>query len=45
MVLENGFIWNGATYRSLTEIAFGMTGTRWSGPRFFGIRGRSEKPA
>jgi hypothetical protein len=27
-----------ATYRSLTQIAFAMTGTRWSGPRFFGLR-------
>jgi Protein of unknown function (DUF2924) len=45
MVLEDGFAWNGTTYRSLTEIAFAMTGTRWSGPRFFGIRGRAEKPA
>jgi hypothetical protein len=30
MVLDQGFGWNGATYRSLTEIAFAMTGTRWS---------------
>jgi hypothetical protein len=45
MVLEEGFAWNGTTYRSLTEIAFAMTGTRWSGPRFFGIRSRAEKPA
>jgi hypothetical protein len=45
MVLDQGFAWNGATYRSLTEIAFAMTGTRWSGPRFFGLRTRAEKPA
>jgi Protein of unknown function (DUF2924) len=45
MVLDEGFAWNGATYRSLTEIAFAMTGTRWSGPRFFGLRSRAEKPA
>jgi Protein of unknown function (DUF2924) len=45
MVLEEGFAWNGTTYRSLTEIAFAMTGTRWSGPRFFGIRSRAEKAA
>jgi hypothetical protein len=43
MVLDQGFAWNGATYRSLTQIAFAMTGTRWSGPRFFGLR--REKPA
>jgi hypothetical protein len=45
MVLKEGFGWNGTTYRSLTEIAFAMTGTRWSGPRFFGLRRRGEKPA
>jgi hypothetical protein len=45
MVLDQGFAWNGTTYRSLTQIAFAMTGTRWSGPRFFGLRSRGEKPA
>ena len=45
MVLDEGFAWNGTTYRSLTEVAFAMTGTRWSGPRFFGLRNRAEKPA
>jgi hypothetical protein len=45
MVLDEGFAWNGTTYRSLTEIAFAMTGTRWSGRRFFGLRARAEKPA
>jgi hypothetical protein len=44
MVLDEGFTWNGATYRSLTQVAVAMTGTRWSGPRFFGIRSRPEKP-
>jgi Protein of unknown function (DUF2924) len=42
-VLDEGFAWNGSTYRSLTEVAFAITGTRWSGPRFFGLRGRPEK--
>ena len=45
MALDQGFAWNGTTYRSLTEVALAMTGTRWSGPRFFGIRTRAEKPA
>jgi hypothetical protein len=45
LVLDKGFSWNGTTYRSLTEIAFAMTGTRWSGPRFFGLGRRGEKPA
>jgi DUF2924 family protein len=37
MVLADGFAWNGKTYRSLSKVAFAMTGTRWSGPRFFGL--------
>jgi Protein of unknown function (DUF2924) len=37
-VLDEHFAWNGTTYRSLTEVAVAMTGTRWSGPRFFGLR-------
>jgi hypothetical protein len=45
VVLDEGFAWNGTTYRSLTGIAFAMTGIRWSGPRFFGLRARAEKPA
>jgi hypothetical protein len=41
-VLADRFAWNGKTYRSLSQIAFTMTGTRWNGPRFFGLR---DKPA
>lgn len=41
IVVKDGFAWNGETYRSLSEAAFAITGTRWSGPRFFGIRARS----
>ena len=37
VVLADGFSWNGKTYPSLSNIAFAMTGTRWSGPRFFGL--------
>lgn len=36
-VLEKGFCFNGNTYRSLSAIAREITGTRWSGPRFFGL--------
>jgi hypothetical protein len=36
-----GFSWNGSTYTSLSEIARLITGTRWNGPRFFGLR---DKP-
>jgi hypothetical protein len=38
MVLEDGLAWNGQKYDSLSEIAVCITGTRWSGPRFFGLR-------
>jgi hypothetical protein len=42
-VLEEGFAWNGQKHESLSDIAFRITGTRWSGPRFFGLR-RQSKP-
>ncbi len=32
------FVYRGAHYRSLSEIARLITGTRWNGPRFFGLR-------
>jgi hypothetical protein len=34
---DDGMIWEGRTYRSLSAIAREVTGTPWSGPRFFGI--------
>jgi hypothetical protein len=37
-VLENGYLWQGKRHRSLSAIARVITGTKWSGPRFFGIR-------
>ncbi|MBU1212782.1 MAG: DUF2924 domain-containing protein [Alphaproteobacteria bacterium] len=43
MVLADGFAWNGTTYRSLSEVAFAITGTRWNGPRFFGLRTGDKK--
>ena len=42
MVLEEGFTWNGQQFASLSEVALRITGTRWSGPRFFGLRQRSK---
>jgi hypothetical protein len=41
-VLADGFAWNGKTYPSLSQIALAITGTRWNGPRFFGLR---DKPS
>jgi len=41
-VSADGFAWNGKTYPSLSKVAFAITGTRWNGPRFFGLRDRSK---
>ena len=37
--------WNGKVWRSLSEVARAITGTRWSGPAFFGLKERKEKAA
>ncbi len=37
LVTDDGFQWRGKTWTSLSLIAREITGTRWSGPRFFGI--------
>jgi Protein of unknown function (DUF2924) len=34
-VKDDGFMWNGKVYGSLTKVAFAITGAHWSGPRFF----------
>jgi Protein of unknown function (DUF2924) len=39
-VTDNGFEFQGKTYRSLTGIARDITGAQWSGPRFFGLTKR-----
>ena len=39
-VLDDGFEYAGQSYRSLTEIATAITGTKWSGPAFFGLKRR-----
>ena len=49
-VMDRGFAWRGHRYESLSEIAREITGARWSGPRFFGLKkamlkaGLSEAP-
>ena len=45
MVMANGFAWNGQTYDSLSKVAFAITGTKWNGPRFFGLRDQGDRPA
>jgi Protein of unknown function (DUF2924) len=42
-VVDDMFIWNGMTYRSLSRIAHAITGTKWNGPRFFGMREATSK--
>ena len=36
-VEQGGFRYQGQRFDSLSEIARAITGTRWSGPRFFGL--------
>jgi Protein of unknown function (DUF2924) len=43
VVLADGFAWNGKTYPSLSKVAVAITGTRWSGPKFFGLRDKPPK--
>jgi Protein of unknown function (DUF2924) len=44
LVLDDGFCWRGARYRSLSAIARQITGTAWSGPVFFGLRSNGVAP-
>ncbi len=40
---ERRFLHEGETYRSLSEVARQITGSRWNGPRFFGLREEASK--
>jgi hypothetical protein len=42
-MLEDGVSFNGKRYRSLSEVAREITGSRWSGPRFFGLRSQNTE--
>ena len=44
LVCDDGFELDGRHYASLTQIAHDVTGTRWSGPRFFGLKSRPAPP-
>ena len=44
-VLDHGFSYEGKTYVSLSQIARNITGTRWNGPKFFGLRVKSPVSA
>lgn len=45
-VVTGGYAWRGDTYRTLSAVAVAITGTKWSGPKFFGLtdgsKGRSR---
>jgi len=43
MALEVGFAWEGTNYRSLSEVARAITGTRWNGRRFFGVDKKADR--
>lgn len=45
VVTKAGFEHDGQSYRSLSEVARAITGTRWSGPRFFAPTRRDREPA
>jgi hypothetical protein len=42
IVAGDGYVWAGKHYRSLSQIARSITGTRWSGPRFFGLEAEKQ---
>jgi hypothetical protein len=43
VVTADGFAYDGKTFTNLSEIASAITGTRWNGPRFFGLRPASSE--
>jgi hypothetical protein len=40
---EDGIVLNGKTYKSLSQVAYRITGTKWSGPRFFGLNAKRQE--
>jgi hypothetical protein len=45
IVLDSDVIYRGRRYKSLSEVARAITGTRWSGPLFFGLKRRAKEVA
>jgi Protein of unknown function (DUF2924) len=43
-VLQDGYEWQGRPYKSLSAIARSITGTRWNGLVFFGLKSRRSSP-
>lgn len=44
-VLDHDVVYRGRRYKSLSEVARAITGTRWSGPLFFGLKLRTKEVA
>lgn len=42
-IVDGGYVYQEKAYGSLTAIAFEITGARWSGPRFFGLKTRTAR--
>lgn len=38
VAVEDGFLWKDATYSNLSAVAYAITGVKWSGPLFFGLK-------
>jgi hypothetical protein len=45
IVLDNDVVYRGRRYKSLSEVARAITGSRWSGPLFFGLKRRAREVA
>jgi len=43
IVREDGLVFNGKQYKSLSQVAYRITGTKWSGPLFFGLKANSQE--
>jgi len=43
VVRENGIVFNGKQYKSLSQVAYRITGTKWSGPLFFGLKANRQE--
>jgi hypothetical protein len=41
-VMAEGYVYKGEVYKSLSPIAFRITGTKWSGPAFFGTKAKES---
>jgi hypothetical protein len=43
IVREDGIVFRGKPYKSLSEVAYRITGAKWSGPRFFGLKSKHQE--